>query len=105
MTTLVHTRSTVAVNRSLSDLSFRAILRRLKVPTSRTDNPPDGAHQPRTVRVHGTALTTRLAATASRESRDPEIVHRLGRPAGCGDAIDGAAAQPRTRPPPGRGAD
>ncbi|HEU4935302.1 MAG TPA: hypothetical protein VFT39_02535 [Vicinamibacterales bacterium] len=42
--------------------------------------------------MHGTALTTRIAATASRESRDPEIVHRDGRPADCGNAIDGTTA-------------
>src|SRR3954468_18886034 len=60
ITTLVHTRRTVAVNSNLSDLSFRAILRRLKVRPGRTDNHPDGAHQPRTARVHGTALTTRM---------------------------------------------
>src|SRR3954469_11484509 len=65
MTTLVQTRSTVAVKSNLSDFSFRAILRRLKVRTSRTDNHPDGARQPRTARVHGSALTTRVAAGAN----------------------------------------
>ena len=50
---------------------FRAILRRLKVRPGRTDNHPDGAHQPRTARVHGTALTTRMlrARVVSRATR------------------------------------
>ena len=37
MTMLVHTSSSVAVKSNLSDLSFRAILRCLKVPGTATD--------------------------------------------------------------------
>ena len=37
ITMLVHTSSSVAVKSNLSDLSFRAILRCLKVPGTATD--------------------------------------------------------------------
>src|SRR3954467_5846467 len=81
ITTLVHTRRTVAVNSNLSDLSFRAILRRLKVRPGRTDNHPDGAHQPRTARVHGPALTTRMlrARVVSRATRWSGSPRRVAR--------------------------
>src|SRR5688572_26211015 len=67
ITTPVHTRSTVAVKSNLSDLSFRAILRCLKVGSSATDIPSVPTDQ----RING--------PTTYHSVVDPLAVDRLAR--------------------------